>query len=498
MVATSAGLLDVSQLQILMGGYGVGKARCLADPFLSLKAQGYRRNLGARMAALDKNLAKEKLPACESLVSRKVDGECTILLIDRTGCCSVNPGGVVRHGLPFMDEAVQLLGKSKFKQALVAGELFVARTDRRPRVHDVSKVARQPESAADLEALHFAVFDVLELDGAPATTVYSAVYKQIEGLFKDGVRIRPVETVRTKTTEEVFKAFETWVEKEGAEGIVVRSDSAGLFKVKPRMTIDAAVLGFTEGTNDRSGMLHDMLLGLMRKDQTFHVLGRVGGGFTEDQRREWLSDLKDMEVESDYAEVNDTVAYQMVRPEWVVEVSVLDLINQNTRGGSVDRMVLDFDSGGNTYRSIRRLPLASPISPVFLRRREDKAVKPDDLRVQQVADVIEVPMMDRDARQLQMARSQVLKREVFTKTLKGALMVRKLLMWETRKSGEDSKFPAFVAYLTDFSPNRATPLEREIRISNSREQIEQLYAGMKEENIVKGWTAVDASPQASA
>jgi hypothetical protein len=485
MAATT--ILDPAQLQMLMGSYGIGKARCLSDPFLALKAQGYRRNLGSRMMALDKPLAKERLPECDSYVSRKVDGECTILLIDGMQCCSVNPGGVVRHGLPFMQEAVELLAKSNHKQALVAGELYLARTDRRPRVHDVSRAARQPESQADLDSLHFAIFDLIELDGKNAPASYASVHKQIESIFKSGKRIRPVDTIKTKNLGEVMKAFDGWVEKEGAEGIVVRSDTAGLFKIKPRITVDAAVLGFTEGTNGRTGMLHDMLLGLMRKDETFHVLGRVGGGFSDDQRREWLSDLKDMSAESDYAEVNDSVAYQMVRPEWVVEISVLDLINQNTRGGSVDRMVLEFNNKGNAYKSIRRLPLASPISPVFMRRREDKSVRADDLRLQQVADVIEVPMMDSNARQLELAKSALIRREVYTKTIKGNLMVRKLLLWQTNKATEGGSHPAFVAYFTDFSPNRATPLERDIRISNSREQIEQLYAGLKEENIVKGW-----------
>ncbi len=479
--------LDHAQLQILLGSYAVGKARALADPFVALKAQGYRRNLAARMVALDKDLAKERLPSSDAFVSRKVDGECTILVVDRAQCYSVNPGGVVRTGLPFMEEAVELLGKSKFKQVLLAGELFVSSGEKRPRVHDVSRVARQPESQADLDSLHFAAFDIIEIDGAPAPTAYGTVHKQLESLLAKGTRIRPVDTIRTKKTEDVLKAFENWVEREGGEGLVVRSDSAGLFKIKPRITIDAAVLGFTEATDGREGMIHDMLIGLMRDDKAFHVLGRVGGGFTDDQRREYLSDLKDMTVESDYAEVNDSVAYQMVRPEWVVEVSVLDLINANTRGGSVERMVLDFDKTDNTYRSIRRLPLASPISPVFIRRREDKSIRTEDLRLKQISDVVEVPMIDRDARQLNLATSSILKREVYTKTLKGAQLVRKLLLWRTNKFVEGGKFPAFVAYFTDFSPNRATPLDRDIRISNSREQIELLYAQMKEENIVKGW-----------
>src|SRR3954451_11247526 len=112
-------LVDPSRLQMLFGSYGVGKAQCMQDPFVSLKAQEYRRQLAARMQALDHASAKEKLPACDYFVSRKVDGECTLLLICDGQCCSVNPGGVVRHGLPFMQEAIELAGKSKHKQMLI-------------------------------------------------------------------------------------------------------------------------------------------------------------------------------------------------------------------------------------------------------------------------------------------------------------------------------------------------------------------------------------------
>lgn len=482
----SAPLVDSSRLQFVLSTYGIGKAACMSDPFIALRAQEYRRNLGARMQPLDKASMKDKLPACDYFVSRKIDGEHTLLLIKDGQCCSINPGGVVRVGLPLMLEAIELLGKTKHKQMLLAGELYVSRNDRRPRVHDVSRVARQPESQADLDQLHFAVFDILDIDEKPAPLAYAEVYKKIETIFKDGKRIHAVETIRSKTSDDVFKHFESWVEGEGAEGVVARSDTGGHFKIKPRVSLDVAVLGFTEGVDDRAGMIHDVLIGLMRNDNTFHILGRVGGGFSEDERRAWLSDLKDMAAQSDYAEVNDAVAYQMVRPEWVIEVSCLDLISHNTRGGSIDRMVLGYEGKSNSYHAIRRLPLASPISPCFVRRREDKTIRHADLRLHQVHEVVEVAMIDRDARQLAQPKSEVLQREVFVKTLKGNQMVRKLLLWKTNKETEGN-FPAYVAYFTDFSPNRATPLERDIRVSNSREQIEQLYAQMKEENIVKGW-----------
>src|SRR5215203_5490245 len=125
-IATANSLLDVSRLQNLLGAYAVGKSQCMADPFVALKAQEYRRNLASRMMALDKQSAKERLPACDWFVTRKIDGEFTLLLIDGGQCCSVNPGGVVRTGLPVMEEAAELLSKSKYKRMLLAGELYYA------------------------------------------------------------------------------------------------------------------------------------------------------------------------------------------------------------------------------------------------------------------------------------------------------------------------------------------------------------------------------------
>src|SRR4030095_5841730 len=181
---------------MLFGPYGVAKQQCMADPFVPLKAQEYRRNLGARMIALDKATVRQKLPACDYFVSRKIDGECTLLLVSGDDCCSVNPGGVVRCGLPFMSEACELLGKTKHKQMLLAGELYVARTDRRPRVHDVVRVARGPESQADIDSLHLGVFGILEIDGNPAPNAYAEVFKRIESTFKGGKRVHAVETIK--------------------------------------------------------------------------------------------------------------------------------------------------------------------------------------------------------------------------------------------------------------------------------------------------------------
>jgi len=85
-----------------------------------------------------------------------------------------------------------------------------------------------------------------------------------------------------------------------------------------------------------------------------------------------------------------------------------------------------------------------------------------------------------------------MKREVYTKTLKGKLMVRKFVMWKTNKENEGSEYPAYVVHFTDYSPGRKVPLDREVRISSSEDQINELFEELKKENIKKGWSLHEA------
>jgi hypothetical protein len=486
-------MIHSERMDILLGRYAVGDASCLADPSLVGKAQDYRRRVASRMMPLDPGQLTKRLPQAEYHVSLKIDGEFNVLAYAASEAVLVNPGGTVRVGLPLLDRVARQLQAAGIRQAVLAGELYYVRPEGgRSRVHDVSRVARRPASQAELDCLHFAAFDLVERDGESWQQPFTSSWQALSEF--------PIPTVRghwLKDPDEIRKAFDTWTGL-GEEGIVLRSDAAGSYKVKPRHTLDAVVVGYTEGTDDRRGMIHDLLVALMRADGTFHILGRVGSGFSDEDRRAWLSDLEDLRVGSDYVEANDGVAYQMVWPRHVIEISILDLVTQNTRGAPVTSMVLDWecahrdedaDYGVGTWRIVRRLPLAAMISPQFVRRRDDKQVNPTDLRLSQITALVDVPLADSDARQFTLPASEILRRDVWTKQLKGQTMVRKLVMWDTHKAG-GSDFPAYVVHLTDYSPNRKTPLERDIRVSNAREQIEELWQELAAEYVVKGWIKV--------
>ncbi len=485
-------MIDSSRLDIKLGSYAVGPAVALEDTMWLPRVQTYRRTLGARMVAFDKAAAEKKIPNGDFHISRKVDGEFSMLIYSDEQAILVNPGGTVRVGLPLLDEAAAILKKAGIRSAMIPGELHVRHSDgRRARVHDVSRIARKPENQAQVDSLCFAAFDLLSLDDEDWAQPYAETYQWLTDTLDGGDRVQPVETVVGKGSQAVLRQFGQWVDEEEGEGVVARSDEQGWYKVKPRHTLDVCVIGFAEGTDDRVGMLHDLLLGIYRQDGSVQVLGRVGGGFSDDERRDLLTDLKDMVVDSEYAEINsDRVAYTMVRPEWVIEISCLDLISHTTRGATIDRMVLEWDEKDKTWRTTRRLPLCSVISPQYQRIRDDKSPGSEDCRFSQLTDLVEIELADATSEDLQLPQSEVLKRQVRVKELKGRQMVRKLMMWKTNKEQiTRGEFPAYVVHLTDFSPNRKDPMKREIRVSDDKDQIEVLYHQLFDKYLdVGGWS----------
>ncbi len=494
-------LVDISQCDLKLAGYFTAGARALTDPALHPQVQDYRRLTSSRMYPLDQRDISKRVPDTDLFVSRKLDGEFNGLIYRDGSVCLVNPGGTVRIGLPCLEAAADLLQKAGVDEAIFAGELYVVpEDDRRARVHDIVSLARNPDSKEELHRIAFAVFDIISINGEPPAD-YASTWPQIEKIFPaDGLAHR-IETEVCNDAAGVKSLFEKWVEDEGAEGVVIRGDEAGWMKLKPRHTIDAVVIGFTESTGDREGLMHDLLLAIIRPDGAMQVVSRVGGGFTEEMRRSMLGDLKDMVVDSEFVDVNsDHVAYRMVEPSWVVEISCLDLVSHNVRGNTVNRMAIEWDTEKRCYFPLRKLPLVSIISPQFIRRREDKKPQLPDVRIEQITELVNVPQTDRDAKNMQLPKSEMLRRQVFTKQVKDQTMVRKFVILKTNKESEGEEFPPYVLHFTDFSPNRKDPLKRDVRISSSLEQIHTLWEGMIEDNIKRGWNEYtgEAAPAAAA
>ena len=132
-------------------------------------------------------------------------------------------------------------------------------------------------------------------------------------------------------------------------------------------------------------------------------------------------------------------------------------------------------------------PMASVISPVYVKIRSDKKANAEDAGLSQITKIISLDT--NAAEKVDLKKSEIISREVYVKQSKGTKMVRKFMVWKTNKEAT-GEYPAYVYHYTDFSAGRAEMLKKEIKVSNSKKQIEEIFAAEVLENVKKGWEKV--------
>ncbi len=482
----------------LQGARTVGKGHhappgSLTDPALADAISRYKRGVASRYDALlpDELDELRKVPGGGYFVSPKIDGEQWCLVLDEGEAFFANPNGRVLAGdIPILVEAKKL-AKRAVGTTVVAGELFATRESGRSRHGDLAAALGSDDTSAGVDRVSFCAFDIVWGGDAKAHMPlgdYESRLELVRRLLDGAKRLRPVQTEEVADIAQISALYENWAADGKAEGLVVRPKAIPkVYKIKPSITIDAAVVGYTLSSvdNTRCGSL---LMALIRDDGQFQVIGHCGNLGTEDARREWLDRVKPLECDSNYSEANSRGAmFQLVRPELVIEVRISDVQAENTSGNIVPRMVLAHD--GERWVARQRMPGVSVLHPRLERLREDKRPIAADVPMRQVLERVMLPDADKPAIVAELPKSEVLRREVYTKVTKGLTAVRKLVMWKTNKEEADPAFSAFVVHFTDYSPGRKDPLQRTVRLAPTLELAKQIADDIIAKEIKKGWNA---------
>jgi hypothetical protein len=125
----------------------------------------------------------------------------------------------------------------------------------------------------------------------------------------------------------------------------------------------------------------------------------------------------------------------------------------------------------------------------MVRIRDDKSVNSQDLRFSQLSHYVKLDQLAVSS-DTSATKSDLLRRDVWLKETKGIKAVRKLLVWKTNKETVNPSMPAYVVHWTDYSPSRASPLDREVKLAPTREIALAIADQLVEENIKKGWEKV--------
>lgn len=466
----------------------------LTDPALADAISRYKRGVASRYDALlpDELDQLAKLPGGGYFVSPKIDGEQWCLVLDDGEAFFANPNGRVLAGdIPVIAEARKLVPKV-VGTTVIAGELYATRDSGRSRHGDLAAALGSDGSGAGVDRVRFSPFDVVWGGDSTARMPigdYESRLALLHRLFDGTERLRPVTTEEVGDIAQISALYDDWAADGKAEGLVVRPKAIPkVFKVKPSITIDAAVIGYTLSSVDAS-RAGSLLMALIREDGQFQVIGHCGNLGTEDARREWLERVRPLDCPSNYSEANSRGAmFQLVRPELVIEVRISDVQAESVAGDVVPRMVLAHEGGRWVAR--QRMPGVSVLHPRLERLRDDKKPIASDVPMRQVLERVLLPDADKAAIAAQLPSSEILRREAYTKETKGQLAVRKLVLWKTNKHELDPAYPAFVVHFTDYSAGRKDPLKRTVRLAPSLELATRIADEMIEKEIKKGWTAV--------
>ena len=442
----------------------------------------YKKNVAGKFVLVEGAKLKQRIDGERFAVTRKIDGHMQVVFYVDGQVFMLNASGKQKaEKLKCLDAFAEAVKAAGLKQAIIAAELYLPRPEGRPRCGDV-QAALADDAKRDQLAL--APFDIVELDGEKLQAEhYADTHNKLCTIFQNE-QVKPVQMRNASSKDEVQEIFDEWVGGEGAEGLVVHSESPIVWKVKVRHTIDAAVIGYT--TADRG--IRDLMFAVRRPDGLFQMFVLGSTGLTDEQRADIAQRLSTKHVESQYV-LSDSrgIAYQMVKPELVFEVSVLELVARGNDDKIKMNPLLKYDEAQGWLME-GTTPGVSALGITIERERTDKQPNETDVRISQLTDIC--PFEEIGANNQQpIAKSQLLERHVYKKVSGEKVMLHKFLLWKTNKE-QTGRYPAYIIYHTDYSSGRKEMIKRDMLYSNDEQQIRDLLAAEIADNIKKGWEEV--------
>jgi len=436
--------------------------------------RSYKSNQASKYIPVRGDEILTKVFDCEKYsISTKYDGHLCFIVKDKSGVHLLNFNGEPFERKELIDESITLLDK----EGILVGEIFNFKENERTRSFDLVKNLKNNDSS-----IKIVVFDIINYDGTSyEKSLWDEKKELINKLFSKGKNIFSIEEIEVSSRKDIQTEFEDRVINKNQEGLIVRGFNGPIFKIKPKLTFDFVVLGYSLGYSDNFNLLKELLFGIIIEKDEFLIVGKVGGGFTIEQRTSLLEGLQNLKVESNLIEPSGSkTPFTFIKPERVIEVESVDIVN-NTSDQIIKKSVIKFDE--NKYSKIDNKPSVSLISPVFKGFRDDKKIETDQVGLNQITRIIE--LKNEIINNSDKFNSEILRKEIYCKEMKGVKMVKKYFIWKTNSSSED--YPNFVFYKIDYSPSRGDKLQRDIKVSNNQSQIEELFSNQIETDIKKGW-----------
>src|SRR5574344_131312 len=358
--------------------------------YFAKASREYKKQIAGRFVLVEGSKITEKIKGKDICVTKKIDGVMQTIFFNGNECCMFSTNGIERRNLLCLEQMSTLLKNAGIKYAAIAAELSVFSNDgKRTRVSDVIHALG---SSLLSDTLILCPFDIISLDRVVREAEnYNSTYEKLEEIFSTSLaeykNVQVVTMKKASSSFEVAEIYRQWVEEEKAEGLVVHSEAEVVWKVKPRHTIDSVAIGYTSGCNERSDMVRDILFAVREQNGSYRIFACGSAGLSDEERTR-IKMLFDMNIsESKYITTDSrNIPYQMIKPKFVFEICAVDFSAQNSMDIPYKNDIVLYSDDKGWVMSEKKNGVAT-YSLTIIRRREDKDIQIDSVRVSQISDI---------------------------------------------------------------------------------------------------------------
>jgi len=409
-------------------------------------------------------------------VSTKIDGNICFINKDVDGISIVSHNNNSFKRPELEKECSEIL---KNKCGLFVGEIYLHDENKRTRSYDLNR-----EIGNNSSDIRIALFDIISFENKDyKENGWNEKKKILSDNFKSDGKIYFLNEIELSSRKDIEDIFNKTIVDSSEEGLIVRGENGPVFKIKEYHSFDMVILGYVNGYTNNLSLMKEILVGVMTEENKFLTIGVIANGFDIDQREKLSKDFEKTRVDYDSIIVSGAkIPFTMIKPKYIVEIESTDIINSNS-DGLINRPLINFKKNYFFQKNSNSVSLTTP---VFKNFRDDKKVNLNDVGINQITRVIEIP--DEITNSIIKPQSELINKNVYTKMMKGATNVRKFLVWNTKS--KDDSYPKYVYYKIDYSPTRKIKIKRDIKISNIKKQIINLFKNEIESDIKSGWNKV--------
>lgn len=427
------------------------------------KLQTYKRTIATKYRSI--NISDiDKLANQNLSTTQKIDGELWFLVKDKTTIFLTNKSGHIIYGkLNFLIEASKLKIPNN---TIIVGELSFKPTNKKERPEYILRNASNTK---------FTAFDIM------IHSVYSERIETLNKIFKNH-KSTYCNLVQPKqmSVDQIKKIYDAHIKTSQWEGIIIRTPTI-IYKLKQSITVDAVIIGYAlkTGTTNQVGTL---AIGLLYGKNQYQYLTTCSGMNTKTSKQ-LHKQLAKQHVNSNWLLPHNGCLIQVVKPTTIIECKCSDLVNETIDDLPVKRMVLSYSK--NTWSKIEKLASSQLVHPTFIKIRADKTISTTDIGMSQLKTIKTAKTKAIKT----LKKSKLISKDVYTKTTKGVLSIKKILIWKTNKE-QTGNFTAYVVCFVSHSPSRKIKTVNKVFCVHTKTSASNKRTKIINTEIKTGWNKV--------